>query len=284
MKIETICVCGAGTMGSGIAQVAAQNGFKTIQFDVGTDMLDKSRIAIEKNLNFLVDKGTLDDTMKENIMDNLIFTSNVEDCLGDVIIEAIVEKLDAKVNLINQLAKFNHPKTIFATNTSSLSVSHIVEQTTVADKVVGMHFFNPPYLMKLVEVIETQQVSPEVVQQIVEFSKAFGKAPVVCKDLPGFIVNRVARHYYLEAMRLVENKMATIDEVDLIMEASGFKMGPFKLMDMIGLDINYTASEMVYNGLGKPERLTPSAIQQQKVREGSLGRKTGEGFYQYKKN
>jgi len=284
MKIETICVCGAGTMGSGIAQVAAQNGFKTIQFDVGTDMLDKSRIAIEKNLNFLVDKGTLDDTMKENIMDNLIFTSNVEDCLGDVIIEAIVEKLDAKVNLINQLAKFNHPKTIFATNTSSLSVSHIAEQTTVADKVVGMHFFNPPYLMKLVEVIETQQVSPAVVQQIVALSKAFGKTQVVCKDLPGFIVNRVARHYYLEAMRLVENKMATIDEVDLIMEASGFKMGPFKLMDMIGLDINYTASEMVYNGLGKPERLTPSALQRQKVKEGSLGRKTGEGFYQYKKN
>ena len=147
--------------------------------------------------------------------------------------------------------------------------------------VIGMHFFNPAPVMKLVEVINTKQTDPSITEAIVQVALSMGKTPVICTDSPGFIVNRVARHYYLEAMKLVEQSLATIETVDAVMEATGFKMGPFKLMDLIGMDINYGVSKIVWEALGKPERLTPSIIQQQKVEAGELGRKTGKGFYHY---
>lgn len=280
-EVHTICVCGAGTMGSGIAQVAAQAGFNTIQFDVNEAMLLKSKAGIEKSLQYLVDKNKLMSEGKIDILSRIIFTSKIENCIADVCIEAIVEKKEAKISLFNDLAKVNNAHTIFATNTSSISIDEIAEGVANPAHVVGMHFFNPATIMKLVEVVKGDKTSDVIVETIVAISKQMNKVPVVCKDAPGFIVNRVARHYYLEAMKLIELNLATVETVDEIMEAAGFKMGPFKLMDLIGLDINFGVSHIVWEALGKPERLTPSIIQQQKVEAGDLGRKTGKGFYQY---
>ena len=149
------------------------------------------------------------------------------------------------------------------------------------ERIVGMHFFNPAYLMKLVEVVKGEQTSEEVAQTIYELCKQLGKSPVMCKDALGFIVNRVARHYYLEAMKIVEEGIATFENVDAIMEASGFKMGPFKLMDLIGMDINLSVSQSIYDAFNNAERFKPSALQIEKVKNNNLGRKTGKGFYKY---
>ncbi len=280
-EIKTICVCGAGTMGSGIAQVAAMAGFDTIQFDVSADIIEKSRLLIHKNLLGLVDKGRIKDAEKKAALEKIRFTSTVTDCIADLFIEAIIENKEAKTGLFNQLAVFNKNHSIFATNTSSISVTEIASQVQHPARVVGMHFFNPAPLMKLVEVIKAYQTDDTVVQTIIHVARAMGKSPVVCKDAPGFIVNRVARHYYLEAMKLLEEGHASLETIDAVMESAGFKMGPFRLMDLIGMDINYGVSNIVWHALGKPERLKPSPIQKQKVEAGELGRKTGKGFYVY---
>jgi 3-hydroxybutyryl-CoA dehydrogenase len=280
-QVKTICVCGAGTMGSGIAQLAAQSGYHTIQFDVSREMLQKSRSAIEKNLDFLISKQKLTPEQKEEILSGIQFTSKIDDCRAGVVIEAIIEDKQAKVDLFNTLSKINGTTTVFASNTSSISISEIASGVEDSTRVAGMHFFNPAPLMKLVEVVRGKQTKPEVIDLLVNLSRKMGKTPVVCKDAPGFIVNRVARHYYLEAMKLVELGLADIQTVDAVMEASGFKMGPFRLMDLIGMDINYGVSNIVWEALGKPGRLKPSSIQKTKVDAGELGRKTGKGFYQY---
>lgn len=279
--IKTICICGAGTMGSGIAQVSAQAGFQTIQFDLNAEMIENSRKGIALNLNKLVEKGKMKEADKQVVLDRILFTTRTEDCIADMVIEAIVEKKEAKVNLFKQLAALNTPDTILATNTSSIPVSDIAAAVPNPERVVGMHFFNPAPLMKLVEVIQGATTSQEVIQQTIHISQRMQKIPVVCKDAPGFIVNRVARHFYLEAMLLVEKDLADIAAIDAVMEASGFKMGPFKLMDLIGMDINFGVSNIVWEALGKPKRLTPSPIQAAKVAAGELGRKTGKGFYNY---
>ncbi len=279
--INTICVCGAGTMGSGIAQVAAMAGYITIQFDVNNEMLKKSKTGIEKNLQWLLDKGKINAEQQRECMQRLSFTDQLADCISDLVIEAIIEKKDAKTDLFDQLASINKDSTIFATNTSSIAVTEIASAIPFPGRVIGMHFFNPAPVMKLVEIIKTENTNQDVIASIVQVADKMGKTPVICKDAPGFIVNRVARHYYLEAMKLVEDGLATFETVDAVMEATGFKMGPFKLMDLIGMDINYGVSNIVWEALGKPERLQPSAIQKQKVEAGELGRKTGKGFYQY---
>lgn len=279
--ISTICVIGAGTMGSGIAQVAAQSGCYTLLFDINAAMLEKAKIGIQKNLQYLVDKEKITAAEKENIFRNIKFVTDTNDCLADVFIEAIVEKVEAKSAIFNQLAEINHSEVIFATNTSSLSVSDIQAQVIHPERVVGMHFFNPAPVMKLVEVVKGNQTSDLAAATIMQLCKQMNKVPVLCKDAPGFIVNRVARHYYLEAMKLVEQGIATIENVDEIMEASGFRMGPFKLMDLIGMDINLAVSQSMYNAFGDAERFKPSPVQIEKVAKGELGKKTGKGFYEY---
>lgn len=279
--IRTIAVCGAGTMGSGIAQLAAQAGFNTIQFDLNPAALDKSRMGIAAQLAKLVEKAKITTEEKEQVLSRIRFSSELADCKADVIIEAIIENQEVKTKLFNDLALFNDPSVIFATNTSSISIDAIAEGLGRPEMLVGMHFFNPAPLMKLVEVIRGSQTNPSVTEQIYQLAKQLGKVPVICKDAPGFIVNRVARHYYLEAMQMVEKGLITAEQADASMEAAGFKMGPFKLMDLIGLDINYKVSNIVWEALGRPERLTPSPLQQAKLNEGKLGKKTGEGFYKY---
>ena len=281
MEINSICVCGAGTMGSGIAQAAAQAGFATLLYELNPVVLNKARETISRNLQSLVDKGKLEAAEKEKIEKRISFTDEIQNCLADIFIEAIIEKTDIKVALFNQLAELNHSECIFASNTSSLSITAIAQNVQRPERVIGMHFFNPATIMKLVEVVNTEYTNDQTTATVVELAKQMGKTPVICKDSPGFIVNRVARPFYIEALRLVEEGKVSMEQADAIMESSGFKMGPFKLMDLIGNDVNYAVSCSVYEQLGQPERLKPSYIQEQKVKEGKLGKKTGEGYYKY---
>jgi 3-hydroxybutyryl-CoA dehydrogenase len=279
--VQTVCICGAGTMGSGIAQVMAQSGFYTILYELNPATLANARENIEKNLQSLVEKKKIDSTEKDKIAQRISFTNNIHHCLADVIIEAIIEKTEAKIALFNQLAEINHSETVFATNTSSLSVTKIAEKVMSPQRVIGMHFFNPATIMKLVEVVNTKFTDQQTTNSIVELVKELNKTPVVCKDSPGFIVNRVARPYYIESLRLVEEDVSCFETIDSLLEATGFKMGPFKLMDLIGNDVNYAVSNSIYEQMDKPERLKPSPIQKEKVDKGQLGKKTGKGYYDY---
>lgn len=281
MNINSICVCGAGTMGSGIAQAAAQSGFATILYEPNQDVLEKAKNSIKKNLETLTVKGKITDEEKEKVIQYIRFTDDIQTCLADIFIEAIIEKLSVKIALFNQLAELNHSDCIFATNTSSLSVTHIAAGVQRPERVIGMHFFNPATIMKLVEVVNTCYTNDQTTSTIVELAKQMNKIPVICKDSPGFIVNRVARPYYIESLRLAEEDVSAFTQIDLLLEASGFKMGPFKLMDLIGNDVNYAVSCSVYEQLNNPERLRPSVIQKKKVDSGELGRKTKKGYYDY---
>jgi 3-hydroxybutyryl-CoA dehydrogenase len=276
-----ICICGAGTMGSGIAQAAASSGFYAILYELNDAVLEKAKVSIEKNLQSQVEKNKITAKAKEETLNNLRFTNNLHDCLGDVIIEAIVEKPEAKISLFNQLAEINHSETVFASNTSSLSITQIAKGVKNPERVIGMHFFNPAAIMKLVEVVKTEFTNEQTTNIIIELAKHMNKTPVICKDSPGFIVNRVARPFYIEPLRLAEENITDLSTIDSLMEATGFKMGPFKLMDLIGNDINYAVSCSVYEQLGDPERLKPSFIQKEKVETGQLGKKTGKGYYNY---
>jgi 3-hydroxybutyryl-CoA dehydrogenase len=269
-------------MGSGIAQVAAQAGFTTIQYDLSNEMLVKSRQAIEKNLQKLLDKNRITAEEKAACLSRLLFTDKPEACIADIIIEAVVEDKQVKTALFNRLASINSAATIFASNTSSISIEEIAAACVRPGKLIGLHFFNPAPVMKLVEVVQTPYTETSVTEAVVSLAKAMGKTAVVCKDAPGFIVNRVARPYYLEAMKLAEEGLAHPETIDSVMQSAGFKMGPFALMDLIGMDINYNVSTIVWEALDKPERLRPSIIQKEKVDKGELGRKTGKGFYEYK--
>jgi 3-hydroxybutyryl-CoA dehydrogenase len=245
-------------------------------------MIEKAKNKLEKDLDALVTRQKMTLEKKQNILDLIVFTSNIELCGVDVVIEAIVEKIEAKTQLFNTLAELNSGDTLFATNTSSLSVSAIAKEIKHPERVAGLHFFNPAPIMKLVEVVKGEKTSAATVSLLLELTKRMGKTPVVCKDSPGFIVNRVARPYYIESLRLAEEGIADFDTLDRLLEARGFRMGPFKLMDLIGNDVNYAVSCSVYEQLNQPERLRPSDIQKQKVQEGELGKKTGKGYYDYK--
>ncbi len=280
-EIHRVCVCGAGTMGAGIAQTLATAGYSTLVYDVQPAGLQRASQQIEQQLQAAVSKGKLTSDQAEKIRQRIEFTDDLQSCLADLFIEAILERMADKVALFNQLAELNHSESIFATNTSSLSVSQLAEQVQNPARVIGLHFFNPAHLMKLVEVITTDRTDAGVFDSAWAFVQSIGKTPVRCQDTPGFIVNRVARPYYLEAMRLVETGDVSPEQVDRILESAGFKLGPFKLTDLIGQDINLAVSRSVYEQLGGPERLKPSPLQEQLVGNGKLGRKTGEGFYRY---
>ena len=268
-------------MGSGIAHVAAAAGFQTIIYDLDAATVERARVKLQKDLQSLVDKQKITTEKKESVLRLINFTSTIAECVADIVIEAIVEKPEIKVSLFNQLAKINSSQTIFASNTSSLSVSAIANGVLHPERVAGLHFFNPAPLMKLVEVVKGEQTSDEVMTRLIDLTRKFGKMPVVCKDAPGFIVNRVARPYYIESLRMAEEGITNYATIDRLLESQGFRMGPFKLMDLIGNDVNYAVSCSVYEQLGHPERLKPSYIQKERVDKGELGKKTGKGYYSY---
>ena len=281
---SAICICGAGTMGRGITLAAASCGIQAILYDMNPQIVSEAETLIEKELEQGVRKKRIKEEEKENILHFISYTSSISDCRAPIIIEAIIEKIEAKSSLFSELAGINKEETIFATNTSSLSVTEIAGRTNFRERIIGLHFFNPANRMKLVEIIRTKYISDKIADRIIALVKQLGKTPVVCQDTPGFIVNHVARPFYLEALRLAEEKIADITTIDKIMESAGFNMGPFHLMDLIGNDINYTVSCSLYESLGKPQRLKPSSLQEVLVKQGKLGKKTGSGYFQYAKS
>lgn len=280
-QISTIGIAGAGTMGAGIAQVTAQAGFNTIVFDLSEGMLQKAKDGLEKSLSSLVSKQKMTEEAKAGIMGRITFTPNVEDLKADLIIEAIVERLNVKQELFQKLVAINGDHTILATNTSSIPVTQIAARVPNPGRVLGIHFFNPAPIMKLVEIILGAETDPAVAQQCKELIEGMGKTCVMAADAPGFIVNRVARHFYVEGLKIAEERVADIPTIDALMESCGFKMGPFRLMDLIGVDTNFSVTSSIYNLFHQDGKFRPSRIQQQKVDAGHHGRKTGKGFYTY---
>lgn len=281
--ISTVGILGSGTMGSGIAQVAALAGVNVLLYDVSADALQKAVERIKDDLNKSVEKGRLTRQQADTATGNIHIHSTLNPLhRSDFIIEAAVEDLGVKRDLFKRLDDVLPAHAILASNTSSLSIASIASATKRGASVVGMHFFNPPVMMKLVEVVRAKQTSNETITSTCEFATALGKVPVVCKDTPGFIVNRVARPFYGEALRLLGEGVASVEEIDRIVRLSGgFKMGPFELMDLIGIDVNYAVTKSVYEQFFHEPRFRPHPIQRQMVEAGTLGRKTKRGFYSY---
>jgi 3-hydroxybutyryl-CoA dehydrogenase len=279
-----IGVVGAGTMGAGIAQVAAQAGHSVVLTDTNPDQLQRAEQQIVKSLDKLVDKGKFSFEQAEAMKASLTYSTQLSDhSAASLVIEAIVEKLDIKHQLFEQLEQTVGPNCILASNTSSLSIASIGACLQDASRFLGIHFFNPATLMPLVEVIPGVATAIEHTAHIEALIMSWNKTVVVCKDTPGFIVNRVARPFYGEALRIYEEGLADFATIDWAMtEIGGFKMGPFTLMDYIGNDINYTVTETVFAAFYYDPRFKPSFTQKRHMEAGFLGRKTSRGFYDYK--
>ena len=280
-QISNTGVAGAGAMGLGIAQVLAQAGFDVILYDLNAQQLDKAKVSIKQNLDGAVAKNKLDKTESAAILSRITFVSDISNLKADLIIEAIVERLDAKQELFRTLAANNTPQAILASNTSSIPITQIASGIANPGRVAGMHFFNPAHIMKLVEIISGAETLPEVAETLQQLVIKTGKTPVLCKDSPGFIVNRVARHYYVESLRMLEENVTSVGNIDALMESAGFKMGPFKLMDFVGNDINFAVTSSLYESFHQDTKFRPSRLQEQKVQAGHLGKKSGKGFYDY---
>ena len=276
-----IAIAGAGVMGSGIAICSAQSGFKTLIYDLSADALEKSRSYIEKQLDGAVQRGKMDDKGKTEALANLSFSNKESDLVADLVLEAIVEKLEIKQQFFIAVEKLNGPETILASNTSSIPITQIAAVLENKTRFVGVHFFNPAHIMKLVEIISGVETSKEVAQKAYNWAKAVGRTPVYAADSPGFIVNRVARHFYVETFKVEEEKVANIETIDRLMEASGFKMGPFRLMDLIGVETNYSVTNSMFEQFKFDSKFIPSRLQKQMADAGLHGRKTGKGFYNY---
>lgn len=280
-QIKKIGVLGAGTMGQGIAQVAALNGFQVILFDIHNASLRKAEEQIGKNLDKGIEKGKLSSEDKKLALSKIELKDEISHVVCDMAIEAIIEDLHAKQELFHSLEEVNSAKTIFASNTSSIPITRIAKTLKHPERFVGMHFFNPAHIMKLVEVIAGASSSKEVVKTTFALAERLGKKAVVAQDSPGFIVNRVARHFYVEGLKVLEEGVSDVEGIDRLIESSGFKMGPFKLMDLIGVDTNYSVTETMFHSFHQDPKFRPSRIQQQKVDAGHHGRKSGKGFYDY---
>ncbi len=281
--IKNVGIIGAGTMGAGIAQVAATAGCSVKLYDTKTEALEKAKADLEKIMDRLIEKGKIDSKEKERIQNNIKYVNSLKELKdSDLTIEAIVENLDIKKNVFSTLEKFVSDDCIIASNTSSLSIASIASSLQKPERCIGIHFFNPAPLMKLVEVIPAIQTSEETLSISVKTIKDWGKTVAVAKDTPGFIVNRVARPFYGEALRIYEEGIASFSEIDSAMkEVGGFRMGPFELMDFIGNDVNYTVTETVFEAFYFDPRYKPSFTQKRFAEAGYLGRKSGKGYFDY---
>jgi 3-hydroxybutyryl-CoA dehydrogenase len=267
-------------MGQGIAQACAAAGYTVQIFDADPVQLANAIDRISSSLSLSVSKGKLTEQIRGDTLARITKADNISEVKADLIIEAIVEQLQPKKDILSALEKGNG-NSVLATNTSTFPVSDVAAGLQKPGNCIGLHFFNPAPVMKLVEVIAGRNSSEEVVSMGVEFVKALKKNPILVNDSPGFVVNRVARAYYLESLRLVEEGAYSKESIDSLMRNTGFRMGPFELMDLIGIDTNLAVTKSLYEAFGKPERFKPSAIQESMVREGKLGVKSSKGFYDY---
>lgn len=281
MSIQTIGILGSGTMGSGIAQVAATAGYSVILYDIAPEALKKAADIISRNFDTAVEKQKLTREAADAAIERISTAEKLEEVTADLVIEAVVEDLKVKQQLFQLLSVFNSDQTIFASNTSTIPITRIAADVRNPERVAGMHFFNPAQVMKLVEVIAGAATSEETTQRLVEVAKQMGKTPALAQDSPGFIVNRVARPFYVEALKVLEDRVADHEAIDKLMEATGFRMGPFRLMDLIGVDANFNVTKSLYDSFWHEPRFRPSRIQQQMVEAGLHGRKSGKGFYEY---
>lgn len=285
MSERIIGVVGAGTMGSGIAQLVASKGFKVRLYDINDEFVKKGMDRIAASLNRLVEREKITADARDATMSNLQPTSDLTQLKDvSVAIEAVVEDMEIKKNMFRQLDELLAPEAILATNTSSLSITEIAEATKRPDRVAGMHFFNPPPVMKLVEVVRGVKTSDETVKTLMDLAREFGKEPIeVKKDLPGFIVNRIMIPQFIEAIRLYEEGVATMEDIDKAVKLGlNYPMGPFELQDYAGVDIGLYVMDYFYNEY-KSERFAAPMTLRRLIRAGRLGRKTGAGFYDYNK-
>jgi 3-hydroxybutyryl-CoA dehydrogenase len=280
-EIKSVAVIGAGTMGQGIAQVCAVAGFKVLLYDIQSELIVNGISSIRKGLDSAVEKKKITEEQRQQASANIISTSDFRSLEVDLVIEAVIEKLEVKQKIFAELEKINGKECILTSNTSSIPITQIASALKHQSRFAGLHFFNPAPVMKLIEVIKGASSSDATIEKLITFSKVLGKTPVSVKDSPGFIVNRVARHYYVEALRILEENVADINTVDQLMRSVGFKMGPFELMDLIGVDTNFSVTSSMYNAFHQDPKFRPSRIQQKKVDAGHWGRKSGKGFYDY---
>ena len=280
-----IGIIGAGAMGSGIAQVASQAGHKVILCDLNNEVLESSKNKLSKVMTRLVEKEKFTSDQADKIQSRITRTTDLNslaDC--GLVVEAVVESMEVKNAVFSQLENIVSDDAILASNTSSLSITFIAKSCRVSERVVGLHFFNPAPLMPLVEIIPALQTKDEIPAGLLKLMKDWGKAPVIAKDTPGFIVNRVARPFYSEALRILDEGLADVNTIDESLKDKGFRMGPFELMDLIGHDVNYAVTTSVFKSFYYDPRFKPSITQLKLVEADWLGRKSGRGFYKYEED
>jgi len=281
MEKMKVAVAGAGVMGSGIAMCSILAGYETLLFDIREEAVAKGKTYIEQELIKSLQKGRLNQDQVDSALNLLNCTHNKQDLIADLILEAVLEKKEVKIELFSALEKTNTTSTIFATNTSSIPITQIGAGLLRPENLVGIHFFNPAHIMKLVEIISGVATDPMVANKAFDWAISLGKAAVYAKDAPGFIVNRVARHYYVEGLKIAEEQVADFKAIDRLCESAGFKMGPFRLMDLIGVETNFSVTSSMYQQFHFDPKFRPSRLQQQKADAGHFGRKAGKGFYNY---
>jgi 3-hydroxybutyryl-CoA dehydrogenase len=283
MTVNRVGVVGAGTMGAGIAQLAALGGYETVIYDPDPQALEIAGMAIGENLAKGESHGRWNEDESEAALARSEYVSTLTDLAGcDLVIEAAPESVALKRQLFTALADALGPEVVLATNTSSLRVAEIAAGVPQPERLVGMHFFNPPVLMELVEVVATEHSSEPALTMATEVAEQMGRTPIRAKDSPGFVANRLARPFTLESLRMLSDCVADVPTIDRIVRlGGGFRMGPFELIDLIGLDVNLTIARSFFAQGGEPERWRPSPIQERLVEEGKLGRKSGQGYYAY---
>ncbi len=280
--MDTVGVIGAGTMGNGIAYVAASHGHAVVMYDVQLLLAQRGFDKIRATLQRHVDKQRIDQAEMQTTLDRVRLTVDLGDMArAALVVEAVPEDLALKRDIFHSLDHICDPEAVLCSNTSSLSITALAGATNRPDQVAGLHFFNPAPMMALVEVVRGDRTSEATLGYLVDLARRWGKTPIVTRDTPGFIVNRIARPFYGEALRLLDHQIADAATIDRVLRAAGFKMGPFELLDLIGLDVNLAVTKSIYDAYFDEPRFKPHPLQQRMVDAGLLGRKSRRGFYEY---